>query len=606
MATSTLHSKADLINFQVMLENAQIPDYYELVSIDVIQEVNKLPHAKIVLRDGYSYSHKTDDEFNLSEAAKFEPGKKIRVNLGWQQSTDKIFEGIIVSQSVRVDYGNTSQLILNCSDKATKLTLGRKSKIYLDKKDSDIINSLLNDAGLDKQVSSTSGVIKEIIQYHSTDWDFILSRAELNGFIILVDDGKVTIKPPKTSGSQVLVKYGESLLKIDAEVDARSQYKSISAKSWNYKNTEVIEQTSQTPTTNNQGNLTSSSLANLFAPSKIELHTAGHVPQQVLKSWASAYLLKSHLSRIRGTLTTLGNKNLKPDSLVRIQGMGDRFNGEAYVSKVHHHVSEGRWETECTMGLSHKWFSETQHDIMMPPGGGMLPGIVGLHVGIVKKIHQDPDSGYRVEISMPFFGSNEKVWARLSTMYATKDAGTFFFPEVDDEVIVGFLQGDPSYPVIVGSVYNPKGQKPPHSPDQNNTVKAIVTKNKLRMTFEDQKKNIIIETPGGNKVTISDENKKITIQDSNNNKIETSNSGILMDSPKTIELKALQDIKLTATKDVTIKGMNNKIEANVKFDMKGAMVTVEGQGSVKVSSNGMLNLEANGITSIRGAMVKIN
>lgn len=604
MATSTLHSKVDLINFQVLVGGTEIPDSYELVSIDIIQEVYKLPYAKVVLRDGNPFSHQTDDEFAKSEKAKFEPGKEIKINLGWQQQADTIFKGIVASQSVKVN-GNTSELILKCTDKATKLTLGRKCKIFTNKKDSDVISSIISDAGLNKSVESTIGTIPEILQYHVTDWDYILTRSELNGMIVLVDDGKVTIKKPKTSGAQVSVKYGESLLKIDADLDARSQYKSIEAKMWSYKENKEIKESSQNPTTNNHGNLTSSSLANIFAPSKIELHTAGNVEKNTLKSWASAYLLKSHLSKIRGTLSTYGNKEIKPDTLIKIQGMGDRFNGDAYISKVHHHVSEGRWESECTMGLSHKWFSETQPDIMMPAGGGMLPGIHGLFIGTVSKIHDDPANGLRICLELPFFASNEKVWARLSTMYASSEHGTFFYPEIGDEVVVGFLQGDPSNPVVVGSVYSPK-KKTPHTPDNGNTIKAIVTKNKLRLTFEDQKKNIVIETPGGNKFTLSDENKKITIEDSNQNKIEMSNSGILLDSPKTIEIKAMQDIKLSATKDVKVSGMNVSSEANMKMEMKSTTFSAEAQISVKIKANVSATLESSVTTTIKGAFVNIN
>lgn len=235
----------------------------------------------------------------------------------------------------------------------------------------------------------------------------------------------------------------------------------------------------------------------------------------------------------------------------------------------------------------------------------MLPGIHGLQVGTVNKIHDDPDNGFRVCLTLPFFASNEKVWARLSTMYASNEFGSFFYPEIGDEVIVGFLQGDPSNPVIIGSVYSPK-KKPPHTPDNGNTIKAIVTKNKLRLTFEDQKKNIVIETPGGNKFTLSDENKKITIEDSNQNKIEMSNSGILLDSPKTIELKAMQDVKITATKDVTIKGMNMTNEANIKMALKSTTFEVDAKATAKISAKAAMNLEAIGVTTIKGAIVKIN
>ena len=183
-------------------------------------------------------------------------------------------------------------------------------------------------------------------------------------------------------------------------------------------------------------------------------------------------------------------------------------------------------------------------------------------------------------------------------LYATNKAGSFFIPEVGDEVLLGFLNNDPRFPVILGMMYSKKNA-PPYTPDKKNPIKAFVTKNQLKMVFEDEKKNIIIETPSKNIITISDENKKITIEDQNKNKIEMSSSGIVMDSPKDINIKAKGKINIEAMQNITIKssggdvasqGLNVKAKANIQYSAQGTMAELKGSAQ----------------TTVKGGIVMIN
>lgn len=92
-------------------------------------------------------------------------------------------------------------------------------------------------------------------------------------------------------------------------------------------------------------------------------------------------------------------------------------------------------------------------------------------------------------------GKNKLLWARLSTMYATNASGNFFLPEPDDEVVVGFMNEDPGHPIILGGVYGER-HKPPYEYEAKNNMKAIVTREKMRIEFNEEKKVITISTPG--------------------------------------------------------------------------------------------------------------
>ena len=233
--------------------------------------------------------------------------------------------------------------------------------------------------------------------------------------------------------------------------------------------------------------------------------------EQELKTWADARLLKSRLSRIRGRLMFQGNAETKPNDFLELEKTGKFFDGKAYVSGVNHSLKEGNWLTEVNVGMPNEWFTETNGNVHA--ASALLPGIEGLYNGVVKKIHGDPDGETRVLVDVPVIKeAGDGVWARVSKFYASNNAGIFFMPEEGDEVVLGFLHNDPRFPVILGSMYSSNKHKIPKNhkekeiaPDAQNSVKAIITKNQLKIIFEDESKNIIIKTPNKNQITISDE-----------------------------------------------------------------------------------------------------
>ena len=129
--------------------------------------------------------------------------------------------------------------------------------------------------------------------------------------------------------------------------------------------------------------------------------------------------------------------------------------------------------------------------------------------------------------------------------------------------------------------------------------KFVINLTKLKLEFEEEKKIITIETPGGNKIVISDDDKSILLQDQSNNKVKLGTDGISLDSPNDITINAkgkinidaLGEIGISSKADTNIEGLNVNAKANVGFVGKGS-ATAE--------------LSAAGNTTVKGAMVMIN
>lgn len=569
---------ADLVTHKLLIEGEELSKTYQVKSIVIQNEVNRIPMAQIVLVDGEA----SERDFKLSNEELLIPGKKIEITAGYHNDEETIYKGIIIKHSIKIK-GGASLLIIECKDETVKLTIGRKSKYFYDVKDSEAFEEIIDAYGLEKEVEATNFSHKELVQYNTSDWDFIVSRAQANGKLCFVENGKIKIsKPDLTSTSVETVTFGATLLDFDAEMDARNQFAKVSSYSWDYTNQELVEIEAKDPSVSLNGNLTSSDLAGIIELENLELRHGGTITEVELQDWADAKLLFQKLSKIRGRAKFQGIPAVKPNTIITLEGVGDRFNGKAYITGVFHEITEGNWTIDAQFGLNPEWFSET-YDIHTPTGSGILPAIKGLHVGIVSQLEEDPNGEDRILVKIPIINNEEQgIWCRVASPDAGENRGIFFRPEIEDEVIVGFVNEDPNNAIVLGMLHS-SGKPAPIVASDDNHQKGIVTRSEMKVLFDDEKKSIGIETPAGKKITLDEDQGVIIIEDENSNVITIDSAGIKMESAGNIEL--------IATGDVTIEGTNVSIKANAQFK-------AEGNGGVEMSSSAT--------AVVKGSLVQIN
>ncbi len=576
----------EVATFKLVADGKNITDTYVVLSLTLDRVVNRVPTARIVLRDGSA----AEETFAASEGPDLIPGKELKISLGYDGNNTVQFNGLIVKHALKIAPNGDSLLTLECKDVATKLTLGRHSRYFVDQKDSDAIAVIMGDySGISSDIESTKTKYPEIVQYYATDWDFILSRAEMNGQIVLADNGQLKVKAPATSGSPlVTLTYGINLLEFEAEMDARSQYQGVKTQAWSYADQTLVESEAAEPTVNQQGNLSGLRLAGAIGLPAWELRHSGRVQEPQLKAWADAQLLKSRLAKIQGRVKIKGYPDAQPDTLIKLAGVGQRFDGLAYVSGIRHEMLEGAWYTHLQLGLAPQWFYQTT-DIGDRPAAGMLPGVNGLQIGVVMQLAGDPNGEDRILVKAPLI-SGPGLWSRIATLDAGNKRGSFFRPEIGDEVILGFLNDDPRDPIVLGML-NSTAKPAPLKAEDTNHHKGFFTRSQMKVSFDDEKKIMTLETPGGNKIIISDEDKGITLKDQNGNSMTMNDSGIVIKSPKDITVEATGNLTLKATQDTKIEGLNVNAKANAQFK-------AEGMAGAEVSTSA--------IAILKGSLVQIN
>ncbi|MBR2382644.1 MAG: hypothetical protein IKA89_02735 [Anaerotignum sp.] len=245
--------------------------------------------------------------------------------------------------------------------------------------------------------------------------------------------------------------------------------------------------------------------------------------------------------------------------------------------------------------------------------------IFGVMVGTVAK-NYDKDMPGRVCVTIPVRDkeANELQWARVAMPSHGKNWGHYFQPEIGDQVLLAFEQGNIEKPYVIGCVAKDNNFFLRKAFDQHNQYKKITTKNGSTITFEDNmqgegmKDKITVQTAKESHTILMDnENHKILITDKDKKNLvemrtDTGHMRIKADTKLTIEVG--ENITLTmngnngsVTLDcskLTVKTTGNtKLEATGSFKASGANVTLDATSMLKATSSG--------VTTIGGSPIKI-
>jgi uncharacterized protein involved in type VI secretion and phage assembly len=216
--------------------------------------------------------------------------------------------------------------------------------------------------------------------------------------------------------------------------------------------------------------------------------------------------------------------------------------------------------------LLHDWTDEVL-DARTPRGyGGRF---YGAYPAVVRDLN-DPDAQGRVKVGLPWSpdGSNAgyEAWARLATMMAGNNRGSWFIPDANDEVLVVFLGGDVRHPVVVGALWNGVDKPPVTMDSTKNDVKKLRSRNGVAVTLDDTqgKESLVLETPGGNKITMTDGPGIVEIVDSNGNSIKLEGGGVTVTTKAKVTLNASQ-VAVSASM-VTVDAGVSKFSGMVQAD----------------------------------------
>ncbi len=551
-----------------------------------------------------------DDKFELIDSKTFSLGAEVEVLLDdYDDALQTVIKGEITS--IEPEFTDDSQMTFAIFgyDRSHRLNRGTETQAYLNSSDSDIVQRLAQKAGLSTDVTNTPVVREHVIQDNQSDLAFLQELARLNEYLFYVADGTLYFHPLShvRSGSPPELEWGSNLVSFLPRASLACQVDEVSVQGWDQKQKQAI--TGRASTSRNSSpeiglGASGGSLA------KTAFGTADRLDVRLPIKDASAAqkLAQAILNRLNGEFVeavgvAMGHPAILAGCKLELKNLGTRFSGKYRITSARHIYEPGDYRTEFRVeGVHPKAMFELGGTDAQTELTRRWWGVVPAQVTNLN----DPDELGRVKVQYPWLDDQlESDWARIAAPGAGAERGFQWFPEINDEVLVAFGNGDFNQPYIIGSLWS-STDKPPE------TQSTAVVDGKVEVrTIKTRAGHVIrlTDTEGSEMIEIIDAKEKTSLV------MDAANESITLTSTKEIVLKGTTNIKSEAGSNLSIEAKSNvdiKATANVNIEASGSAtikstsnMTVEGAAGLNVKTSGILNIEGS-VVNIKGQMVKIN
>lgn len=574
-------------------EGEKIKDQYAPFYASISKMANKIAYAKIAIEDG----DVAEQDFAISNTDDFAPGSFITLKMGDVNNVETVFSGLIVKHGIKVRKNRKSILTLDCRDIATTLAITPSSRYFdKDKKDSDAFKDLLKEKDLPTTgIESTDIEHEGLVKYNATDWDFIRKRANAAGQLVYTENGTLTtITPTIAAKKDYTLSYGDNLIEFEAEVDARNQFKEVTLNIWDSAKQDFVESDQKNVSgvkLEKPGNLSVKDLSKITNKDGLEINYTGDLNDGDRKNKLKSELIKSRLARVIGRAQIKQPTRILPGKTVELVGVGKRFKGLTYITSARYEFSNNAWTTDLQFGLPRNWNMQEKGDSETDPG---IPTMKGLYVGVVTEL-KDEVGEDRIRIRIPAIDpKGAGVWAKMARQDAGEYRGTFFLPEIDDEVLVGFLNDDPRYPMVLGML-NSSAKPAPVEAGSEDNFKGYYSKVGSRIEFDDTNRKIKIQALGkgqDSKGKIKDYRSEQPKIEKNNTIELNGNDGtiLIQDNNENLIQLSQNEIKISAKKKLVLTAKNIEIKASDSLDMEGKKVRSEAKSGEMLIKGKPINL----------------
>ena len=541
----------------------------DILQIMVEESLHMPAMFTLVIQNDYFPGRSQDEKWRYQDLLQIGKPVKIGFTSSTTESQDynesnknNIIEGEITGIETFFSERSQAPVIVRGYDVGHRLHRGRYNRSFQNMTDSDIVKKVVQEIGIDIGKIDASGVAHDyVFQENQTNMEFLRERADRIGFELFIQDGKLNFRKPKADNKKITLKWLKNLHSFRVRVTSSEQVKEVEVRAWDYKQKKAVVSTKKqekviTKTNNGKGSDTSSKFKGQPPkPKMIVVDKPIFNPKEV-DTMAQALCDELGGQFIYADAKAEGNTEIRPGRIVKLEDMG-QHSGEYYVTETRHTYHERVYVTEFSVrGLRGGDLLTT-----LSPANHLQPGQT-LLVGIVTD-NQDPEGWGRVKVKFPTLTEEHASnWARVVAIGAGNRRGFDCLPEINDEVLVAFEHGDIHRPYVIGGVWNGKDATPnPVTDDvadgkvRLRTFKTRVG-HKIQFVEEDKgssKKGAYIETAEGHKLRINDSQKFVEIETKDGHKLR------LDDSNATISLSSKGNIDINANGIITIKGSMIKL-----------------------------------------------
>lgn len=574
--TYPVSTTPDRPEFAIKIDGAEIDPVARLdvLEIDVSEEIGRHGRASLLLTnwdgDAQQPTH--------SEGEVFAPGASVEILLGYADELETVFDGVITALHARFLGDPAPTLEVGCRTRSILLDGPERSWVREDISDGDLAAELASERDLTAETAQ--GVTQPVaVSRRQTDWRYLVDRAARLGYVAYVRGSQLVFREPAAQEGQIPeLAWGRTLLELDVRQDLARRHDPAEATAWDIAELAVISSeaaAADSRLTGGERPTPTAALSDAGWSAHRRHSTAAPLDPLETEHMAKASADRQVLRHLSGSGRTIGLPSLRADGWVAIAEVGARLAGPHYLTAVRHRLGRLGFTTEFQLGLPSP---------LAPPAAG--PGAEGLLLGVVDDL-DDPDSLARVKVRFPWLtDAPDPVWARLATLDAGPGQGSFFVPDVGQEVVVAGVDGDRRHPIVLGALWNGQQAPPVEIDPQANEIRGFTSRSGHKLVFDDAEPgSVTVETPGGRRAVLSDADEHVELTDASGSTITISGDGIALSA---------------ASGDISLDAPSGK----VKISASG--IEAASTGPSKVESTATLDLKASGSLSVNGALVRIN
>ena len=579
------------------------------ISLDLVTDLVDMRIEQSIQLPDVATLRFNDPKFTHLDAKEFEIGSTLDVTLtDGEDITHLVFAGEITAIATESGTNEKVELVITALDRGHRLARSVRVHTYTAMTDADMVSFIASDHSLTPNVDSAA-ITHEYVLQAETDYAFLSRRAAALGFRWWIDGSTLCFKDVESPDEMATLTQGDNLLSFKVRMSSSDSASAVEVRAWDAESQAAIIGTSTPEATRSEGLASDAPAAADVATKSASFGTAQRFATQTLPDAVAADALATSIGRravssqVRLRGVAAGDPRLAPGEAVELAEIGSQLSGVYTLTKVEHVLAgDGPYRTRFVCeGIDPTDLVEL---LRTTPDMGSRP-TAGLVVGKVTAINDDAQPG-RIKVQLPTLSDeDESAWARLAAPGAGNQRGLQVMPEIHDEVIVGFEQGDPLRPVILGGLWST-----PNPPPLDNATAVVNDKVTVRAfhSFNGHRVEIKDDQSGGNdnSITIELAGGKGLIE-------VTEAGGVSITTPQDVKITADGDIALKATGDLSLAGANIKLAADSELTLEGvnieakatAKFAVEGL-SVEAKGSASLNLEAGGVAQVKGAMVQLN
>jgi phage protein D/phage baseplate assembly protein gpV len=591
-------------------------------------------------------------KLQYTDSDTFKVGAEVKIELQTDEIPDEVMPvkavliiGEVTAVEPLFEQDGRPAVRIRGYDRSHHLTRGKRTRTYGDANptgqgidDSAIIQTIVQETeGITSKKVDTSGLsglkYPYVMQYNQTDLEFLWDRARQYGYQVYVEDKtlhfeKADAHRGNASDKPATLRWNWGLRSFEPRLTLMGQVDRAVVKGWEPDKKQPLEGTGDSDTSktipaiglNTKGSKLAKEVLKGEADEVVLDHPVYTVDEASAIAKARFAGAESEFIQADG-VCRYGDPRLIAGRQVTIEGVGERFSGDYYVTEARHLYQRGRYDVSFGVTgrspntLSHLLRGDNGHE------AGRAFGLVPAKVVSL----EDPQNLGRVQLMYPWLPKYKNAdlsssWARLANPMGGADRGFFFLPEIDDEVLVGFEHGDVNRPYVLGTLWNNTDKPPTGTAEILASDKKKVDQRVLRsrsghlvvLNDKDKEEQVVITSKSGHTVILDDKqgSESITIKDKtgkNTMVIDSAKNSMSINVEGDFSVTAKGKITLTSTQDLTL---DTKAMGNLK---SGGNMTVKATGNLSLQATGTgefkgttATVDGGPLTTIKGALVKIN